>query len=413
MSRTLYDKESSFKRDNAFKEVERLHGTGAALEAEGRILPALQMYQKAMQTAADAGLTNQEEHNRFHCGACLCRLDRLQESLAMLAPLLKENAPSEQRQSGFMHSSGIDRGASQDSFNLESEHSTHLVGGLIYYIRCAIDLPVRLAAIERALEQLDILTQHKTFLRPTAFAERANLLEERGRIEEALSLYQQAQSMKPKGYNYFQRLANLSIEVRKIRQAKRYAERWEREQGLKNETDNLWRQRFASWIARIQGNRAEGLRQARHATARAEQLDNQATRRSTFSDLVEALIANGECALARKQLGRVLALRRAESRQVRYALRRLCGDYHLACARMAAGLAPQDDVYDNEFPMPKRIENTTETITLLSRARRSYNAALRLGRHIDELLECSWRQEAIEKRLRRVAALIEKTLPTK
>jgi hypothetical protein len=83
----------------------------------------------------------------------------------------------------------------------------------------------------------------------------------------------------------------------------------------------------------------------------------------------------------------------------------LRGDYHLACARKAAGMPPRDDEYATEFTPPARLSNSQAVSRSLNRARRAYEAALKAGSWIDEQLQCAARQEETAQRFHRIASI--------
>ena len=128
----------------------------------------------------------------------------------------------------------------------------------------------------------------------------------------------------------------------------------------------------------------------------------------TLIVMVQAFLCTGDNHRARDELIRLLAHRHAETGHYRYYIRLLWGDYHLACAREAAGMPAVDDEFGLEFPPPSAIANPTATRYALARARRGYRAALKVGSWIDEKLQCSLRQTTISERLARVEAIERK-----
>ena len=152
-------------------------------------------------------------------------------------------------------------------------------------------------------------------------------------------------------------------------------------------------------LARLEGRFTEAVDWAR----RAMLVDNSAS-----DTLVRAFLCTGDNHRVRDELIRLLVQRHAESGHSRYYIRLLWGDYHLACARQAAGMPAVDDEFGLEFAPPSRIANPTATRYALARARRGYDAALKVGLWIDEKLECTKRQKEISERLVRVEAIEQK-----
>jgi hypothetical protein len=108
------------------------------------------------------------------------------------------------------------------------------------------------------------------------------------------------------------------------------------------------------------------------------------------------------CQQARDVLGQMMDARNAESTFERYSLHLLRGDYHLACARQAAGMPPMDDDYSDTFPPPEQIADVGATRLAVARVRRAYASALRVGSEIDRKLECHIRRDEISRRLARI-----------
>ena len=155
-------------------------------------------------------------------------------------------------------------------------------------------------------------------------------------------------------------------------------------------------------LARLEGLFTEAVDWAR----RAMLVDNSDI--ETLIVMVQAFLCTGDNHRARDELIRLLAHRHAETGHYRYYIRLLWGDYHLACARQAAGMPAVDDEFGLEFPPPSCMAHPTATRYALARARRGYRAALKVGSWIDEKLQCSLRQTTISERLARVEAIERK-----
>lgn len=88
-----------------------------------------------------------------------------------------------------------------------------------------------------------------------------------------------------------------------------------------------------------------------------------------------------------------------------YRAHRVHLDYRIACLRYAVGVPPVDDLYYNR-PQGSPERSPTDGAPLrLRRARASLRSTLRWARHLDELIECDWRQREIEARRERIDEL--------
>jgi hypothetical protein len=170
-------------------------------------------------------------------------------------------------------------------------------------------------------------------------------------------------------------------------------------------------------LARLEGRVDEALELARQAAFESEGRGPQ-QRREGLQLLAEALLAVGETECARQELGRLLRLRHSESRHDRYALLRLCGDYHLACARREGGLPPVDP---DRRPLgaPAAVSPAGPAVRRQLRlAALGYRRAQAVGGAIDDQLESSLRRRTLRGRFghleavrRRLAAAGGATVP--
>jgi len=363
----------------AQEQIQSLEDAGLEAYKDQQELRAAEIFGKALEIAESINDNRKIVKYRFWRGASLLEAGKLRQALAVLTPTLKD---------------GNTGGDAADIYNT-----------LIRYINIARDLPVNLGAIEKAYQQTE------NFLRDSGNLEwrhqllhlQATLYKLRGMYPEALAAAQESWAIWEDEYPYFtadthlNRLVEISLLLQDAEQAQMYLWEWEIDEH--NETPK-YREGMSchrqSDLARLQGRFTEAVDWAR----RSMLVDNSAS-----DTVVRVFLCTGDNHRARDELISLLAHRHAESGHDRYYIRLLWGDYHLACAREAAGMPAVDDEFGLEFPPPSAIANPAATRYALARARRGYRAALKVGSWIDEKLQCSLRQTTISERLARVEAI--------
>lgn len=366
----------------AQEQMQSLEDAGREAYKDRQLLRAAEIVGKALEIAESINDTRKIVNYRFWRGASLFGAGKLRQALAVLTPTLKD---------------GNTGGDAADIYN-----------SLTKYIDIAQNLPVNLGAIENAFQQTE------NFLRDSGNLEwrhqllhlQAQLYTLRGMYPEALASAQESWAIWQHEYprytadTHLNNLVEISLLLRDAEQAQMYLWEWEMDE---HDTIPKERERLScsgrSNLARLQGRFTEAVDWAR----RAMLVDNSEI--GTLIVMVRAFLCTGDKHRARDELIRLLAQRHAETGHDRYYIRLLWGDYHLACAREAAGMPAVDDVFGLEFPPPSAIANPAATRYALARARRGYRAALKVGSWIDEKLQCSLRQKEISERLARVEAI--------
>lgn len=321
----------------------------------------------------------------------LVALERLREALAALAPMSQKDEQ-------------------------ENCRACCVFGNLTDHIEIAQKLPVSLKTIERAYAKAEDYypSAGEKSWRSRILHYKGELLLARGMYAEALTTAQEGWAVWEKecprlyGTSHLYGLFHISLAMRDASLAHSYLRRWEeydRREDKIYKIRDTFRCQMESELARLEGRTAEALDWARRATQVAELIDWGTIRYAVCNSSVRAFLLAGEHARARDMLARLARMRRAESAHDRYAFQLLRADYHLARARRAAGLAPADDELADEFPLPDALDNPRAPLFELAKARAAYDAALRVGRWIDEQLECRARQQEIHSRRARVAAI--------
>jgi tetratricopeptide (TPR) repeat protein len=369
----------------AQEQMQSLWDAGSEAYTDQQKLRAAEIYGKALEIAESINDTRKIVKYRFWRGASLFDAGKLRQALAVLTPTLKD---------------GNTGGDAADIYNT-----------LATYIDIAQELPVNLGAIEKAYQQTE------NFLRDSGNLEwrhlllflQATLYKLRGMYPEALAAAQESWTIWEREYpsytadTHLNSLVQISLLLRDVEQAQMYLWEWEMDEHdeIPKEREEMSCSRRSN-LARLQGRFTEAVDWAR----RAMLVDNSNIK--TLIVMVRAFLCTGDNHRARDELIRLLAHRHAETGHERYYIRLLWGDYHLACAREAAGMPAVDDEFGLEFPPPSAIANPAATCYALARARRGYRAALKVGSWIDEKLQCSLRQTTISERLARVEAIERK-----
>jgi hypothetical protein len=356
----------------AQQQIESLRDAGWEAYKDTQWLRAAEIYGKALEIAESINDTRQIVLCRFWRGSSLCGADKLRQALAVLTPTLKE---------------GNSGGDADDIFST-----------LTKYIEIAQGLPVNLGAIEKAYQQTENFLRDSGNLdwRHQLLLLQAQLYQERGMHPEALAAAQESWAIWQHEYpgytadTHLNNLVEISLLLRDAEQAQMYLWEWEMDEHddipKSKEAKSFRRQ---SDLARLERRFTEAVDWAR----RSMLVDNSNI--NALTAMVRAFLCSGDNHRARDELIRLLAHRHAESEHKRYYIHLLWGDYHLACARQAAGMPPVDDEFGLEFPPPSCIANPATTRYALARARRGYRAALKIGCWLDEKLECRLRQQQI------------------
>jgi hypothetical protein len=374
---------------STLREILDLYDAAETASDNGQFLHSAELYQRAATLAA-AYKESEEVSGRYAVVFrrsevhSLVSVEKLRAALAVLAPLTEE--------------------AKQASMK-----SCCIYGTTTDQILIGQELPVSLGTIQKAFGHAEsyALTAGGAEWRSKTLHLHAKLYFMRGMFQEARAAAQEGWALWQDGCPAFfatthlQTLFDICLAMRDTEGARRYLSLWERHEKKKSRLGYATIYSMKSKLARMSGDVREALDQARRAVQTIEIADWSETRYAASCTLVRALLVAGEHERARDTLARSMHMRRSESGHDRYAIQLLRGDYHLARARVAAGLAQADDEYDVEFPLSREASSGHAPHHELKHARAAYQSALVTGRWIDEQLQCTFRQREVYERLAR------------
>jgi len=273
-------------------------------------------------------------------------------------------------------------------------------------LRALIEQPFPLAEIHAAFRDVEAQL-HEARLperRSRLLLARARLALSRGRLGETLALGEESlacrwrESHTYTWSSHYRVVLSACLWRGELPRARRHLASW----AALCEATHLSRVSLAcrrAELARREGELGSALTLARSAWREAAPTEDAQLRIVAGHAYVRALLLAGRLAPARTVLGRLFAgLHRLECGEHAFVLRALHADWHLARARLAAGLPMLDPECGSERPVRRPAERRAGE-PALARARRLYACAGAYGRGIDRLLGTSLRTWEIEARL--------------
>jgi hypothetical protein len=276
------------------------------------------------------------------------------------------------------------------------------------YLEIAQDLPVSVSDLEKVLRKCEdflINTGHSHWRHMILLSE-SELLSLRGQFPGALKKARESWGCYTNQYpcyildGHLNRLTTTCLDMEDAPATRQYLAEWgrQKENTIPKKREILLG-KCQSRLARLEKRKGEAVEWSRQADFTAQQTDNPLLAVDT---LVEAFLAAGDVEYTTPLLARLSVYRFSESMHYQYEFYRLLGDNYLARARKAAGMEPRDETFDHEFPPPRYIKDVKSTQRETRRARLAYGKALDIGCRIDNLLECSLRQEKNAGRMKRL-----------
>jgi tetratricopeptide (TPR) repeat protein len=297
----------------------------------------------------------------------------------------------------------------------EGANDRELFRCLIRYVETGILIPIRKDAILRAFWSVEafLIGNGTTEWKSALLFVKSELCRVRGDLKQALSYAQEAWALRrdeePSYHttSHHEQRVECCVAVRDLEMARRYQAEWEQANADSGMTHTLQMSKKAR-LARLEGRVHQAIDMARQATVSADATDGVELHRAAWVELARALLAAGDVVHARSAVVRAMRFRLSECEHLRYDAQLLRADYHIACARVAAGMAVVDDEFCEEFPSPERPHDGAGTRSALRKARTAYSSALTIGSQLDQRLECTWRQDQIAARLARVEGIDRK-----
>jgi tetratricopeptide (TPR) repeat protein len=362
--------------DGVIRRATSLMAEGFALYESNHNTSAAIAYERAAQAAETIGRDDIEASARFWQGVCLHSSGRLREALAALAP--------------------IAAGRLQP---LNSDRPVHM--GITRYVLIAVDLPLGLEVIERAIRDAERLERHTGKQRRSRLLlARARLAASRGEFATAIRDALEGLQHAPRDGDAYARSAYLKEATRaclrlgRIDEARRLIDDWSEVRDPFIASRRVMIATHRSIADRLEGNIGGAVEHAREATRAAAGSEDCHDRIYSHDALVRALLCSPAIHEHRKPLARLLAHRHADVGLHRYALRLLAGDALHAMTRHAAGLPAVDPESGMTFPAISGGLDERRTRALARRARTAYAAASRIGVRVDRLLaSTTWTRE--------------------
>lgn len=355
------------------EECNRLHDAAYALYKQRQIDAARSLFHRAYEAAVKAGDRAMELDNLYWEGHCLRWSGQLRAALACLLQL--EGGVQENKERYFY--------------------------GLVEQIRIAILLPLSLDSIFRLIDRCyrEMTTLGLTASRGMLLIVECYLARDRYDEDEELAKAQEAMSAyEPDSYpdydcrTYYSKLIYALLDNKRRIEAEQWLERYE---GLETkfemskELDLLY---FRRRMALEDGDYPTAWGYAQRLLQRAR--EGERSPEVGLKAYCETAIQCGHLSYARNALAELLARHRnSEIGQIRYALRRLAGDYHRAVVQRFVEKAEES----GKSRISLQYEQGGRRHFLL--ARRYYGYAMKIGQFLDGKLQCDWRQREIEERL--------------
>jgi len=365
-------------------KIDSLYSAGSSAYQNRQMLQAANFFDEALKLAESIDDIDNIVMIRFWKGDSLLHGNKLRKALEVLAPTLQDTSY---------------RGGIHNIFNT-----------LTTYIEIAIELPVTYNSIN------NVFDQSETFLRNFGRLEWIDkLLHLKGKMNCYRGFYQEALESAQESWirwrddypgfvadTHMESLIRICINLRDADMANNYMSEWKNQENqmpIRRERDiNMHK----SNIARLEGRFKDSLNWAKRSIIAAEQTDQLY---GSLITLVRALLCVGENILSRHYLARLLSERHSERGHIRYLVRLIQGDYHLSCARKAAGLQPVDDEFGTDFSIPEHISNKKATLYSLSYAKQAYDSTLTIAKWIDEQFVCCKYESELSTRYDRLEAM--------
>ncbi|MEM9218028.1 MAG: hypothetical protein AAGD25_27265 [Cyanobacteria bacterium P01_F01_bin.150] len=378
----------------AYQQMRQLHDAAALANSNSEVQRSADFLYQALKIAESINDERWTYYYRAFHAAKINQLGRLKESLTLLSPILQQT-PSR-------------------------ENADVFCGALSSYIGVALDLPVKLSTLSKALLQTEQLIQD--FGRPEWRAiylfRLSDLYLAQGLFKEAYAAAQESWAIYKEGYPQYlpgvhlHRLVTCCLANRDLDRAEKALENYENHQTISksNHHNKMVTLEVAcrrSELARLRKDPELAVDWGRKAVLSSNFTDDAEDIQAAYQIGIRAELAAGYIERAWELWLKLVPFRHAEEGYIRYSIRLLWGDLHLGTARSLAAMPPVDDHFFTDDSIPEKLPYQSALDQSLSKARRAYGAVLRVGAWLDKQYECSWRQQEVRNRLNRVESIYQ------
>lgn len=386
--------------ENVTALLQELHQLGLDAERGKDHHLAIERFSQALDLAEEEGNLLACHHLRWHIGIAQLAAGHYRQAAAVLTPALWRDPPY---------------GPDQADLVCPGITGRELRPALLFtYIQASLELPVASRAIESCLKLLGETVaagypdnETATLYRMAYLLCQADFLLSRGKLKELLNMAKEARSELDNNYHSTHGgMAAFACAVT-----------GDRDQALRHLEDvrqsdlgpGFWSRQAEITLARHEGDAELAVKLAGEArfAANAERFLNRRHRAEVT--LVEASLAAGSFGAAGSGLLRLRHNSSRESYPQQFDILRLLGEYHLALARVAAGLPPEDCRYGREPAKLPRLKNPAQAAKQSGRALRWLTLAAAKGALLDAASGTSHGAE-LRPRLEAAARLREKGL---
>ncbi len=365
---------------NARAQLAALCNHAQNLYEAGHDLAGAEAYSRAALVAESIDARDWTVRARFFQGAALHCAGQLHEALAVLAPVV-----------------AVEKKLSSDDW---------VYMALTRYILIAVDLPVPLARIEAAHAEAEARYSWggRAGRRSRLLIVRARLALARGRHREALPLAQEAlerrrrEALSFSYTTYMRTLVEICTHLGDLALARDYLREWQTLSAQYPASKEIFMAVARSTLLRRESRFDEALEWARRAAATASQTDDFAARFTALRAYARALICTPESQRSREPLTELLRLRHCPIGDVRFEVRLLLGDYHIAQARRELELPTVDLEFGSATEEVWVAPHRSRAVPHVRHAKRAYRWAQQAGDAVDALLDCDVRGRRISGR---------------
>ncbi len=391
-----------------------LRSLGSQEYNEGQLEHAEKTYKNAMELAFSINDIDAITEYRFWCGTCQFERGHLRLALATLSPNLQDT-----------------------SFSKEPDY---VYRTLTNYLGIAIDLAISLDHLQKVIDNTDDFLRSINHLdwRPRLLYQQSRLYYLRGMYTNALNLALECWSISENAvepnfpnYNdniYLNHIINTYLKLNNNEQAKKYLSEWEHRPVDIPLTRELMISSAKTLVSLEEGKSRDAIDWGRNAALVAKQYEDKDEFFQAISVLLIAFLSDEDILGGRSIMKDLIKIHNSENRHQCYELNKLFGDFHLAYARVLAGISYTYSI--KQMPAFLKVQSNLKRVVRdifkplstkklskslctndnlkdqsalirreINRARFCLNHALKVGKDIDDHFECDIREKEIRDKL--------------